>query len=242
MSLPPAAPAESAAAPEKRLSGPRALRLPALWLLVGFLCAFGWFSLAAQIPPDAPASPAAPGLQLPPQFPQIPQTAGAAPAEELRDIAPPVDLPFWTGAKISLALGLGLLLLAGLLLALLSWSRRVRPAPPLPDPRQIALRALFGLRGAADGDMEARDFAAAVAEVLRRFLEAKYAVAAPKQTTEEFLVSARKTGKFPPAEISRLRAFLTQCDVLKFAKGAATPADRHELLNIAESQVKESAA
>jgi hypothetical protein len=89
--------------------------------------------------------------------------------------------------------------------------------------------------------MESRDFAAAVAEILRLFLEAKYAVAAPKQTTEEFLVSAQTSGKFPPPELARLRTFLTQCDVLKFAKGSANAAARHELLNIAESQVKEAA-
>jgi hypothetical protein len=90
--------------------------------------------------------------------------------------------------------------------------------------------------------MESRDFAAAVAEVLRHFLEAKYHVAAPKQTTEEFLDSAQTSGRFPAPEISRLRSFLTQCDILKFAKGSANAAARHELLNIAESQVREASA
>jgi hypothetical protein len=151
-----------------------------------------------------------------------------------------VEVPFWTGGRILVAL-----LLAGASTVLLAylfrfWQRRPRPMPEPPDPRQIALRALFQLRSAADGEMESRDFAAAVAEILRDFLEARYEVAAPKQTTEEFLETAQTSGKFPGPAIARLSSFLNQCDLLKFARGEASAAAKHELLNIAESQVREA--
>jgi hypothetical protein len=202
--------------------------------------------LSAQLTLDPgntqPGSPQAAPSQPAPLPAQMPPLAGGDPAGELRDIVPPVDVPFWTGSKVALACAIGILLAAALWFLLRAWVNRPKPAPEPPDPRQIALRALFQLRSAADGEMESRDFAAAVAEILRQFLDAKYQVAAPKQTTEEFLQTAQTSGRFPEPEIARLRSFLTQCDVLKFAKGSANAAARHELLNIAESQVREASA
>ena len=189
--------------------------------------------LAAQGPVAPPGPPNAP---LGPHAPMAPQP----PEEEFRDIVPPVGIPVWNAQNLALAAALGLLVLSGLGYLIAREMRRPQPAPPPPDPRQIALRGLFHLRSAADGDMTSRDFAAAVAEILRQFLEANYRVAAPKQTTEEFLESAQTSGKFPPQAIDQLRAFLTQCDVLKFAQGAASTSAKHGLLNIAEAQVKEA--
>lgn len=191
---------------------------------------FDW--VHAQSPADPQGPPTIPN-------PLAPALNGTQVGEFL-DISPPVEVPFWTGGKLTIAVVVGLATVTALLVLIRIWTSRGRPAPEPPDPRQIALRALFNLRSAAEGDMEPRDFAAAVAEVLRTFIESKYRVAAPKQTTEEFLASAQTHALFSPPELSRLRSFLTQCDLLKFARSAATPAARHELLNMAESQVRES--
>ena len=163
---------------------------------------------------------------------------GAAGQEELRDIAPPVDVPFWDWKNTAIASIAGLLTLAILIWGARKWIQRTRPAPPPPDPVRVALKALDNLRGAEREKLSDRDFAAAVAEILRGFLEAKHGLNAPRQTTEEFLHSIQETHRFGANEIQLLRSFLGQCDMIKFAKGVAGSAARAELLLMAERTVR----
>lgn len=167
---------------------------------------------------------------------------GAAGQEELRDIAPPVDVPFWDWKNTAIASIAGLLTLAILIWGARKWIQRTRPAPPPPDPVRVALKALDNLRGAEGEKLSDRDFAAAVAEILRGFLEAKHGLNAPRQTTEEFLHSIQETHRFGANEIQLLRSFLGQCDMIKFAKGVAGSAARAELLLMAERTVRGESA
>lgn len=167
---------------------------------------------------------------------------GAAGQEELRDIAPPVDVPFWNWKNIAIASMAGLLALALLIWGARKWILRTRPAPPPPDPVRVALKALDNLRGAEGERLSDRDFAAAVAEILRGFLEAKHGLNAPRQTTEEFLHSIQEAHRFGSNEIQLLRSFLGQCDLIKFAKGVAGTAARAELLLMAERTVRGESA
>ncbi len=163
---------------------------------------------------------------------------GAAGQEELRDIAPPIDVPFWNWKTIAIASITGLFALASVIWAARAWMQRARPAPPPPDPVEVALKALNNLRGTGGENLSDRDFAATAAEILRAFLEAKYGLNAPRQTTEEFLNSIQETHRFGANEIQLLRSFLGQCDVIKFAKGVAGTAARAELLLMAEKTVR----
>ena len=74
---------------------------------------------------------------------------GAQAQEELRDIAPPVDVPFWNWKNITVAALAGVVALATAIWGARKWMLRARPAPPPPDPVQVALKALDGLRGPA---------------------------------------------------------------------------------------------
>lgn len=167
---------------------------------------------------------------------------GAAGQEELRDIAPPVDVPFWDWKNIVIASIGGLLAIAIAIWGTRKWIRRMRPAPPPPDPVRAALKALDDLRGAEGEKLSDRDFAAAVAEILRGFLEAKHGLNAPRQTTEEFLHSIQEAHRFGANEIQLLRSFLGQCDMIKFAKGVAGSAARAELLLMAERTLRGESA
>jgi hypothetical protein len=186
---------------------------------------------AGMVPPP-PVSPG--GAPVP----QGPLNALAAQGEELRDIAPPVDVPFWN-LETRLMAGVAAVALAVLVWSLVRrWQRRPRPAVAPPDPLKVALAALLRLDGEEGRTLADRDFAAAVAEVLRRFLEARHQLAAPRQTTEEFLEMAERSNRFPQTVREQLHHFLRRCDELKFARADATDTGRRGLLILAEEMLR----
>ncbi len=56
--------------------------------------------------------------------------------------------------------------------------------------------------------------------ITRRYIERRFDLHAPTQTTEEFLRDPRMHHLFEPEHGRLLRAFLMQSDVVKFAEGA----------------------
>jgi hypothetical protein len=82
------------------------------------------------------------------------------------------------------------------------------------------------------------DFGVGVSDVLRRFLGEALGLAAPRQTTEEFLASLRSSLSFVAAEKETLANFLQRSDFLKYAQGEATTEQRLALIEAAESFVK----
>ena len=158
--------------------------------------------------------------------------------DEFRDILPPVDVPFWT-VENRVLVAVGAAALAFLLWrAFRRWQLRPRPPVAPPDPLKVALAALLRLDGAEGKALSDRDFAAAVAEVLRGFLEARHQLAAPRQTTEEFLELAERSNRFPGTVREELHRFLRRCDELKFAKADTTDSGRHGLRVLAEEMLR----
>jgi len=161
---------------------------------------------------------------------------------DLRDIVPPVDVPFWTEAHIVLAVA-GALLLLGLL-ALVAWRWRKRTRPPVapPDPRRVALEALQRLSGPDGEGLGALDFVVAVSEVLRVYLEARHQLPASRQTTEEFLEGLEHSNQFSDVVRQQLRRFLGRCDEVKFAAVHADAQVRSGLVFETVKMVKEELA
>jgi hypothetical protein len=133
-----------------------------------------------------------------------------------------------------------LLLVIGIAGALFWWFRMRKRVMP-PTPRESALDALGRLRDRV-GEGSDHEFGVGVSDVLRRFLGEALGLAAPRQTTEEFLVSLRGSLRFVPAEQAALAEFLHQSDFLKYAQGEATPEQRLLLIEAAESFVKSGEA
>jgi hypothetical protein len=109
-----------------------------------------------------------------------------------------------------------------LVLLLLAFVRRRRarntPAEVVVPPHVKALRALSRLRGerrTTAAEIEA--FYVAVSHVLRLYLEEAFALRAPERTTEEFLAELEAGDRLRPEHRPELRAFLQQCDLVKFA-------------------------
>ena len=106
------------------------------------------------------------------------------------------------------------------------WRRRaarIRAREALVPPHEAALRAL---RELAAGDLPERDplaFHHAVADILRRLLEQRFAVRAPERTTEELMLIVAGADWLDDAQRRALHAFLARCDQVKFA-GSRPPA------------------
>ena len=108
------------------------------------------------------------------------------------------------------------------LVALALWlRRRVRIARMAPRERALLeLEALLARHLPERG--EHKRFYVELTHVVRRYIERRHAIRAPRQTTEEFLRAAAESGRFPPETLARLRAFLESADLVKFAGVAAT--------------------
>jgi hypothetical protein len=141
-----------------------------------------------------------------------------AEVSELRDIAPPEELPpapswgiplTWIGP----ALALLLLLLSGW--ALLR-RRRGRESAQLAS--QWALRELDAIPLPAEAANGVEPFYTRLSDAVRRYIELRYQLPAPEQTTTEFLECLRRSPLLQPEQQTILRNLLEQCDLVKFAR------------------------
>ena len=158
-------------------------------------------------------------IQSTPPQPELP---------EIKDIAPPLDIfpyPTW---MVVCAILIALAVLAGIA-ALILKKIRDKPKPPLPTPREIALRELEALRPQVERQTP-YEFSIAVSEVLRSYIGAQYHLHAREQTSPEFLAAISRSVKFSGNEKDLLAGFLERCDLIKFARIDATSADSAQLL------------
>lgn len=148
-------------------------------------------------------------------------------AQELHDIAPPVDyslLPLWVVfAAVFAALSI---------LGLIAWLivRRLRRPKPLQTAR---VRSLELLRRAREqiATMSSYEFSIRVSDILRQYVTEQYQLPVTRQTSVEFLESLSRTPSFSEDEKSLLDDFLNRCDLIKFARYDATTADSELLLD-----------
>ena len=108
------------------------------------------------------------------------------------------------------------------------WYRRRQRATAVPlcsGRPPLALAALERLqRQDAIRQERIEEFYVRVSTILRRYVELRFGLRAPEQTTEEFLVSVLATGGLIAAHRDLLEAFLRQCDLVKFAAIVQCPA------------------
>ena len=177
--------------------------------------------------PDVPLSVV---LDLPPG--ELPEVAAAL---------PPVRVPYAPADLRWIAAGL----LAGLALIGLFVARAGRPVvvpPPLPRPPELlAAEALARLRGRLPRTHdEVPGFVVEVSGVLRGYIEGRFGLHAPEETTEEFLPLAAAHPALA-GQRDRLAAFLTGCDLVKFARHRPEPSSMGALLADAEGFVETTA-
>ena len=164
-----------------------------------------------------------------------PTAAGAT--NDIRGIQPPVQIPLgWLWA---------IWLLGLLALAALAWwywrRRRQKPAAVVSAPVVPAhTRALQRLEVALGLLDQPEAFVVAVSSAVREYLEDRFVFRAPERTTEEFLVELRRTELLSETQKQVLAGFLTQCDLVKFARYEPGVAELRQLHQAAVNLVEET--
>lgn len=163
--------------------------------------------------------------------------------DDIRDIKGLVPLPmskWWLW-----------LLLAVVIAALLAWfigwlrkrrqARAVPPALPRLSPYELAVRSLQQLiaeklheRGLAD------EFYTKLSQIVRVYLEGRFALRAPELTTEEFLREVSRDDTLTQGHKDLLAAFLQESDLVKFAKLQPSSSDMRRALEAAENFIHET--
>lgn len=102
------------------------------------------------------------------------------------------------------------------------WKNRtpIKPTPPPVPAHLTALRELEALRaGPLMQAEQSEPFVTELSCILRRYLEARFQLHAPEQTTEEILAELTRSPVLTHQQQTILNTFLRQADVVKFAKG-----------------------
>ena len=126
-------------------------------------------------------------------------------------------------------------------LVLIGWIIRARRAKNTAESTEDALlqahaNALAELERlfALIDTEQSRPYAIESSAIIRRYIEVRFDLAAPKRSTEEFLAEAQRSPKLAPEYQELLTDFLQCCDLLKFAR---TFADRNELVQLHDAAV-----
>ena len=140
-----------------------------------------------------------------------------------------VPVPVWWQSFWFIALVVLALAVAGFF-ARRWWKNRPQPAPvaptvpPGPPPHLEALRRLAELR-ARHATLDAYAVGIDCSDILRTYIEARFALPIRYQTTREFLGAAQAAPELKTEAQAQLGEFLKFFDQLKFARETA-PAER----------------
>lgn len=115
-------------------------------------------------------------------------------------------------------------------------ARALAPEPELPAHE----RALLAMRDAMPLIEEPKRFVIAISDALRVYLEQRFALRAPEQTTEEFLSDLAKDQTLSGHHKSQLTEFMNQCDLVKFARQSPAKNELYQLYDSAVSVVQET--
>ena len=163
------------------------------------------------------------------------------PGEEkaLKDVKPPVDLPvglpWWAWLLIVLTL-------AGALAWFLHrrWKRKPRAkagpqAPPRPIDELEEFDKIAALGLLARGDY--KQHYSLVSDAMRRYVERRYRIEAMERTTYEIVFEMRQAPLERPT-IARFEEFLSDCDLVKFAKHVPPIEEMARLIDRAKDIVR----
>lgn len=161
---------------------------------------------------------------------------------DIHDLAQwPNRFPRWLLAllvsAITIALG------AGLLRRYLVRARALADQAPPPPPHEIALAALQMLKEKGWIETENyRPFYWELTSILRYYVENRFGIHAPEQTTEEFLAEATKSKLLQADTQNHLFSILDYADAVKFARHRPLQDDMRAAYAAAERLIRETIA
>ena len=186
--------------------------------------------LVTSVLPTPPADPGASGDDPPTHT-----------APDIKEASGPLDLPGWPPWVYWVAGGAIVALLIG---GIYFWRRRranAETAAPPPLAHETAYRALENLL--TDRLVEAGDyklFYLRLSNILRHYIEDRFALRAPESTTEEFLLDLRKDDRLDAGQRNLLRQFLEHCDLVKFAELEPASADIQRVITTCRGFIDET--
>jgi hypothetical protein len=148
-------------------------------------------------------------------------------------------LPIWTAWKVAGLIGLAVF--TGI--ALVAWRLRRRPARAVPEPlpHEWALRELERIEMLdLPGGREIERHHTLISDVLRRYLELRFGLRAPEQTTPEFLAGLRHSTALAAPQQEQLREFLERCDLAKFARAEFNAAECRVAVDMARAFIDQT--
>ena len=158
---------------------------------------------------------------------------------DIHDIKPDVFVlpPWWVCTAAALALA------AVALVVWLVLRKRRQAAKEVFVPRQNAVeeareRLEAARRLMLAGETEA--FYVAVSDAIRQYIERQFRLRAAERTTEEFLQDMTRSQRLRPTHKELLADFLTQCDLVKFARFRPGPKETEAVLAAATRFVDET--
>jgi hypothetical protein len=162
----------------------------------------------------------------------------------IRDIKEPVELAVETPGRLKywiIAISAAVVAIAAItLLFALRRKREAAPAPPVPAHERAyeALRRLHALQLVEQGRIKEYYFELSI--ILRHYIENRFGLRAPEQTTEEFLQSIKSSDVFSSGQRRILKDFLKECDLVKFANYSASPADAQRAHDVVVAFIEET--
>lgn len=140
--------------------------------------------------------------------------------EGIRDIKEPLD---YIELQSTRANYWYYIIIAGLLVVILILILRRRKVKekvaPAPTPAHIiALSELSELAGLHLLEQALfKEYYFKLSNILRHYIENRFSIRAPEQTTEEFLMTLKENPAFKSEQRQILKQFLLECDLIKFA-------------------------
>lgn len=136
------------------------------------------------------------------------------------------SMPFWFYLLLTGILGAIILMLY--LVKRRGGRGEAIPAIPPPPPDVAALTALQELlERRLIEEHRIEEFYVGVSNIVRTYLEDRFRLRAPEQTTEEFIYEAVHSRLLSAEHQQLLRDFLEQCDLVKFARHEPEEQDMH---------------
>jgi hypothetical protein len=165
-------------------------------------------------------------------------------AADIRDIKGPEPVPIDWRPYWLLGGGLAALLAFGALLyRVANRPRRTAWAPPPTPAHEVAAQELERLRARGLVQQGAfKEYYSALSDIVRRYVERRFELRAPEMTTEEFLLVSARGGRLAGPHRALLGDFLTESDLVKFARHVPTIAQSDRAWTAARRFVDETAA
>lgn len=173
-------------------------------------------------------------------------SVGADDTGDIRGIRGPLSIPIGIGTIAAWLLGL-LLVVAASVWGYRRWAGRSEGAEPVevgPPPRPAHDVALEALDRLAASDLldrgEVKAWHIELSDIVRRYVEGRFGVAALEMTTWEVLDGLARAGVDAPVR-DDLQRFLDPCDLVKFAKARPDAARSRAVLELGRDFVRSSA-